>query len=876
MAQPGARIGHYEIVALLGAGGMGEVYKARDTRLNRMAALKVLPANKLGDAERRARFVNEAQAASALNHPNIVTIYGIDRDAGIDFIAMEFVPGHTMDQTIGRRRLKLGEVLRIGTQIADALAAAHTAGIVHRDLKPGNIMVTENGCVKVLDFGLAKLSENITLSEMDVTQTINRDKPVTEKGAILGTVAYMSPEQAEGKPVDARSDIFSFGSVLYEMVTGKRAFHGNTSIATISSILREEPMPIAGIAAEPIRRDLEKIIVRCLRKDVARRFQHIDDVKVALEELKQELDSGHLAPAGPAGPEKKARAWISAAVILLLAFAGAWVFRLRTPSEHAGPAILPLATMPGTALDPTFSPDGSQVAYVWSGENQDNFDVYVQVVGAGAPLRLTSDPAPDRWPAWSPDGRQIAFRREDSIYLISPLGGPERKLVETQATPGALSWSPDSKWLAVAQQPAPTQPAGIFLIPIGGGERRRLTQSEMTRLDASPAFSWNGRWLGYLNCNQSSSSVRSCDVFVAPLDANYARLGRARRLTARSESIEKIAWTPDDQAIIFDVSLVALNSRLWRVGIKEGSVAEPLAYTDERGSQPAVSRAAKRLAYARHVDDDDIWQYEVGGVAKKLIASTTSERTANFSPDGKKIAFGSAQLGNMQIWVSNADGSSPVQLTNAKRWAASPSWSPDGRWIAYDSQDADSQWDIYVIEAAGGQSRRITNHPADDHVPSWSPDGEWIYFGSDRTGSQQIFRVKAAGGEPPVQVTDKGGYTAIVSPDGKMLYYTKIHAGTTPLFAKPLTGGQERRVIDAIQDKDFCVTRDRVYYIGDRDSTGLYPLAVLDLLTEKTTQIVKIEGRIARGLSVSPDGKRFLYTGYSRVGSDLRLVENFQ
>jgi Tol biopolymer transport system component len=528
--------------------------------------------------------------------------------------------------------------------------------------------------------------------------------------------------------------------------------------------------------------------------------------------------------------------------------------------------------MPGTASTPTFSPDGSQVAYVWDGEREDNFDIYVQVVGAGTPLRLTSDPAPDRWPTWSPDGRQIAFRRGDSIYLISPLGGPERKLADAPGPPGALSWSPDSKWLAVAQQVTPAQPEGIFLIPLDGGDRHRLTQSDTPRFDKSPNFSWSGRWLAYLNCDQGGMS---CNASLLKLDANYAPLGSPRRLTAQSDMIRKLAWTPDDQAIVFDSFLVASAARLWRVGISNGSVQQPLAYTDERGSDPTVSRAAKRLAYSRVVNDDDIWQFEVGRGAKKLIASTASDAIPAFSPDGKKIAFGSSRSGTMQVWVSNADGSSPVRLTNAKRFAGSPRWSPDGRWLAYDSQDADPQWDIYVIEAAGGQPRRITNHPADDHVPSWSPDGKWIYFGSNRTGSQQIFRVPAAGGEP-VQVTRNGGYTALVSPDGKTLYYNKILLGTTPLFAKPLDGGEERQVLDAVQDKDFWVTPDRIYYIGGPDSAGFYPIGFLDLTTGKTTQLTKIEGRIGRGLSVSPDGKKVLYTGYSRVGSELRLVENFQ
>jgi len=288
----GRTLTHYQVVEKLGEGGMGVVYKARDTRLNRLVAIKVLPPDKTADPARRSRFFQEAQTASALNHPNIVTIYEIDRDADCDFIVMELVPGRTLDAAIGRG-LKLADTLKFAIQTADALTAAHRAGIVHRDLKPGNVMVTDGGTVKVLDFGLAKLTEAAASAD-DETRTVNAAAPpLTERGAIVGTVAYMSPEQAEGKIVDARSDIFTFGSLLYEMVTGHRAFHGDTKMSTLSAILRDDPKPLSQSGAQTPR-DLEKIIARCLRKDPARRFQHMDDIKIALDELKEESDSGRI------------------------------------------------------------------------------------------------------------------------------------------------------------------------------------------------------------------------------------------------------------------------------------------------------------------------------------------------------------------------------------------------------------------------------------------------------------------------------------------------------------------------------------------------------------------------------------------------------
>ena len=285
----GQTLGHYRIDDKLGEGGMGVVYKARDTHLDRPVAIKVLPPERVADPERKRRFVQEAKAASALNHPNIVHIYDIDTASGVDFIAMEYVEGKTLNDVIGRKGLKLGESLTYAVQIADALAAAHAVGIVHRDIKPSNIMVSEKGLVKVLDFGLAKLVEQAEDDPSAPTQTM---RPRTEEGTIVGTAAYMSPEQAEGKKVDARSDIFSFGSVLYEMVTGQRAFRGENRISILSAILHQEPTPINEALKHLVVPELQNVITRCLRKDPQRRIQHLDDVKLALEELKQESAFG--------------------------------------------------------------------------------------------------------------------------------------------------------------------------------------------------------------------------------------------------------------------------------------------------------------------------------------------------------------------------------------------------------------------------------------------------------------------------------------------------------------------------------------------------------------------------------------------------------
>ena len=351
----GRILSHYQIVERLGAGGMGEVYKARDTHLDRFVAIKVLHADKVPDPQRKARFVQEAKAASALNHPNIVHIYDIGTDAGIDFIAMEYVSGKALDQLIPRKGMRLNEALRIAGQVADAMARAHEAGIVHRDLKPSNVMVDDRGLVKVVDFGLAKLTETAET----VGEATTRAAPVkTDEGAIVGTVAYMSPEQAEGKALDGRSDIFSFGAVVYEMVTGRRAFSGDTAVSTLASVIKEHPKPLSEVTPETPR-DLEKLINRCLQKQPDRRWQAMADLRVALGELREESESGDRQAAAPPVQQRLWWRWMALAVVPLI-IAGAWgLWRAGTRPAPRTPVltsrdVIVLADFANSTGDPVF------------------------------------------------------------------------------------------------------------------------------------------------------------------------------------------------------------------------------------------------------------------------------------------------------------------------------------------------------------------------------------------------------------------------------------------------------------------------------------------------------------------------------------------
>jgi len=887
----GHRLGAYEILAPIGAGGMGEVYRARDTRLGREVAIKVLPAERLADEARKRRFLQEARAASALNHPHIVTVHEIESAAGMDFMVMEHVPGKTLDALL-RPRMPVAETLRIAIPIADALARAHAAGIVHCDLKPRNVVVTREGIPKVLDFGLAKLmAPEPWSSDHDTLTEETHERSPSGGDGISGTPGYMSPEQVTGRPVDARSDIFAFGCLLYEMVTGRRAFAGQSKAETLSAVLAPGPKPPSEVAPD-VPRDLEKIIQRCLRKEPEKRFQHMGDVKVELEEVRDDL----AAPSAPSasGPTWR-RSWGAAALILVL-LVGAGLALFRGRRAPLSPRSVPLTASQDDEHWATFSPDGTQVAFSWNGERtgagpfgatlpQSNFDVWLKLIGSSETRRLTNDPASDLYPSWSPDGRQIAFLRFRSwdpsatIHVVSPLGGAERKVGDLPGASSQIAWSPDGRWLAVrrSRSPGETSPTsgGIHLIPLQEGEPRALTSPDPPGYDAHPAFSPDGGRLAYASCGVGL--FPPCNVQVVEVGRDLVPRGPARRLTDQAAGIVGLTWSRDGRSIIYSSAHVGTDrARLWRVATSGDWPPERLEFVPQGAIGPVVAPARDRLAFTHTTFDVDIHRFEREGPSRPLLVSSLPDYAPTFSPDGRKIAFESGRSGEREeIWLADADGSNPTQLTKGPgHWQGTPRFSPDGRHVVFESRGENGYADVWMIDVEGGVPRRITNGPFTNGMASFSRDGRFIYFRQDHKDGRDISRIPVAGGEPH-RLTHGGGLLAREAPDGKSLFFTQRE--TSPLFQLELPNGPARQVVDCVQGRSLADGPDGMYYLGCVPYGADSPLHRLDVRSGRSERLGTVAASIGNvGLAVSPDGRTILFLSGLNRGADLMLVENFR
>ncbi|RPJ84719.1 MAG: serine/threonine-protein kinase, partial [Acidobacteria bacterium] len=572
----GHRLGSYQILDLIGSGGMGDVYRARDTRLGRTVAVKVLTAKRAIDRDAMTRFTREAKAASSLNHPNICTVYEIGESRGIRFIAMEYIEGSILSDWAAENRPDMASVLDIGINLADALDEAHSKGIIHRDIKPANLILTPRGIVKILDFGLAKIRGRKDEAPEPRERT-------TQEGAVLGTVDYMSPEQVLGEDLDARTDIFSLGTVLYQLTSGNRPFTGSNATTTVGRILNSQPEPLSRLNVH-VPKEFERIVEKCLEKDREQRYQTAGELLVDLRELKRVIDSG----AHPASSQAAFRPAVTWAVllssVLLIGALVYWLLYGRVGPETAGQiplAYVPLTSYPGSESFPSFSPDGTLIAFDWDGEKPGNKDIYIKQLHSDGYSRLTDYGGWDTDPAWSPDGRWIAFLRETSsgkysVILKPPLGGVERTLTQVDFRLYLLwnrnvAWHPSGKWLVVPDRSAGTGPAALFLLSVESGEKRRLTAPPPGFAgDTGPAFSPDGRRLAFARYMSENVS----DVQFLTFDDQLAVAGQPTVLTSDHRSYGP-EWTRDGQEIFY-VSGSRHNPRLWRLDPSHPGRERPL------------------------------------------------------------------------------------------------------------------------------------------------------------------------------------------------------------------------------------------------------------------------------------------------------------
>ena len=877
----GARLGPYEVTGRIGAGGMGEVYRARDSRLGRDVAIKILPEELSSDPDRRSRFEQEARSASALNHPNIVTVHDIGTSDSTIYIAMELVEGRTVRELLVEGPLTTKKVLSIGAQTADGLARAHSAGIVHRDLKPENLMVTREGFVKILDFGLAKLVAPIDEGGSELA-TMGA-APGTQPGIVLGTVGYMSPEQASGATADFRSDQFALGAILYEMATGKRAFSRGTAVETLSAIIRDDPEPIGRVnpsAPAPLR----WIVESCLQKDADERYASTRDLARDLRHAQERLsDLSQQSVAQTVRRRRPTFAWIPALLGLIALMIGADLFlRLRRPSPNPPASNLRRLTFgPGLEDEPAWSPDGKFLAYTT--DERGNADVVVQPLAGGEPLKIAGSDADEAQPAWSPDGSKIAFvsaqdrggrlhhvlaagaltallaGRGGDVFVVPALGGSAAKLVENGYFP---AWSPDGKKIVFSSERAGKW--DLWVVSSEGGTPQRLTDD--TSIDYQPTWSPDGEWIAY-----GSGTAAKFDLRVVPAGG-----GAPVKIDSGTTWVLRPAWSSDSGFLLYSGEREGIVS-VWRMPFSEGKPSgSPARVTVGPGADvaPALDRTG-RIAFTTVGGAPDLWEWSLSsGSLRQVTSDTGMESSARLSPDGKSMLFASDRTGTRAFWTLDFANRTPTRVTTGTLQNFSfARWSPDGRRILFER--AGRMW----IQPVGGLTASDAGSPG--LTGTWSPDGSRIAFS---TGPdflrQEIFVMPAAGGKPRA-LTSWGGYSTWPSwsPDGSQLVYQLERAGARHLWLVPSDGGPSRQLTNGDSEESHPewspVDPDRILFL--RDHSRFFTLSVstgretpIDL--SRATGTALPSGNVVLDYpSWSPDGSRIFFDVTRKTG-DIYLL----
>ncbi len=875
----GTKLGPYEIQSPLGSGGMGEVYRATQSSLGRQVAIKVLPPEFASDPDRLRRFEQEARSASALNHPNIISIYDVVFEGANSYIAMEFVDGRTLRDLLGIGPIPLKKSLQIVAQIADGLAKAHAAGIVHRDIKPENVMVTRDGFVKILDFGLAKL----TRPDPEGRESTVAGFSSTQVGMVLGTVGYMSPEQVRGHTADARSDIFSLGATCYEMISGKRAFQGATAADTMSAILKEEPAQLSA-SVHNLPPALGRVVHRCLEKDPVDRFQSARDLAFNLEMLSRNESSPAVAISVDRVRRKLSPLMVAIAVVLAAA-AGFVAPRILVRTENRVPVgVRRLTDFVGMEESPALSPDGKSVAFTadLGGRRQ----VWVRLLSAGAPLQVTYDDADHQSPRWSADSSSLIYfspspqaNGQGQVWEIPALGGTARPIVSS-LIPADLSHH--DKQIAYLRE---NQGQIELTVADGDGSNAHL----ITRLPGDYIYS-NLRWspddrmLGY-----QSGRTFDYDIFYVPISG-----GEPHRITQDGNPEAGFSWLPDNSGVIFSSSLgdTVLYMRimnLWLARLRN-STPQQLTFGETSYLSPDVDREGNVVASRDRVQFD-IWKFPVDGTPQdnvrrgvQVTHQTGAVQTPSVAPDDREIVYLSDSGGHGNLWVMQPDTGKTRQLTfeqDPRITLGVPVWSPDGQHIAYVNRGS-TAWNVdqWVVNGDGTNAHKVSEGGG---WACWSPDGKWLYVSPPTAKGFRIDKVRPDGSDlRPVQPDGRG---PAVAADGT-LYYVVALAGVNGFsdmeihVAKPDNGPSKvlTRVAGSRLSSPLLMQpvlspdgRFLVVLLIDGPTTNLWTVATDNGSLRPVTDFGHQATFIVRRVSWSPDGKS-IYAAVGKGEADIVLL----
>ena len=851
----GSRLGPYEILSPLGAGGMGEVWKARDTRLERTVAVKILPQRLSSSADVRQRFEREAKAIAQLSHPHICALYDVGREDETEYLVMEYLEGETLAARLTKGALPLEQTLRYGAEIADALDRAHRQGIVHRDLKPGNVMLTKSG-VKLLDFGLAKVMAP-TAPPGSLT-SLPTQQGLTQEGTILGTFQYMAPEQLEGKEADARTDIFAFGAVLYEMATGKKAFSGASQASLISAIMQNDPPPISGV--QPMSPPaLDRVVKTCLAKDPEDRWQSAADIKRELRWIAEGSQSGAAVPAAARRKSRERLAWGVAAVTTVLGALSALLSRRpQAPEELTRFTIAPPATQHFLATT-QLSPDSRRILFLLQDEGgRPSFGLRSL---DSLEIRLLPGTEGARGCFWSADGRDIAFFSEGRLKRMSADGGPARTICESESGfTGA--WNRGGVILFTKEFGTP-----IVAVPATGGTPQPVTALDTARGDVAhfyPAFLPDGRHFVFVARNidpeKTSVMLGSLDskdarrLFPADSAAIFAEPGYL--LFARDNAL--FAWK-------FDPSSLKL------VGDPAPALDQVRYATEDNGL--CVSAAGDRLVYLPWFGRRRLVWVDRKGREVGALGEIGGYEDVRISPDGRKVAAAMRDPShgqNLDVWVLDVSRGTGSRITSERTDEFAPAWFPDGERLAYVS-DHVGFYDLYERPASGGAEKVLVRSKQDKVLPTVSPDGRSLLYSLSESVNFTRILSPLSGGGAPLSLSGGSRFSEEhpeISPDGRWTAFDSSESGQREVYVQPLTGGPKRQVSIGggqmpVWNRDaselFYAARDGMLMsVGIRLAAGRQetgepqPLFPLQLGVSGEIQFSR------HPYDVSPDGQRFL------------------